>query len=133
MNITPDDITSLKDDEVFVFGSNVAGRHGKGAAKTAMKWGAKYGQGFGIQGRTFAIPTMDAKIRNKLSTAKIETYVQRFIEYAANHPELKFFVTEIGCGLAGWTPKDIAPLFWGCDKMTNVYLPQKFWRILSHD
>jgi hypothetical protein len=132
MNITPDNITSLKDDEVFVFGSNVAGRHGKGAAKTAMKWGAKYGQGFGIQGRTFAIPTMNAKISNKLSIAKIEDYVQRFIEYAANHPELKFFVTEIGCGLAGWTPKDIAPLLWGCDKMTNVYLPQKFWRVLQH-
>ena len=100
-------------------------------AKTAMKWGAKYGQGFGIQGRTFAIPTMTGQFQ-QLSLEKIEDYIQRFIEYATQHPELKFYVTEIGCGLAKFDVKDIAPFFWGCDKMSNVYLPKKFWRVLEH-
>lgn len=110
MNITPDNITELKENEIFVFGANQFGRHGEGAAKTAMKWGAKYGQGFGIQGQTFAIPTMTGQFK-QLSLEKIEDYVQRFIEYAANHPGLKFFVTELGCGLARFDAKDIAPFF----------------------
>ena len=131
MNITPDWIEKLAADEVFVFGSNEAGRHGKGAAKTAMGFGAKYGQGFGPQGNTFAIPTMNASISNKLSVEKIGTYVERFLQYAANHPEKTFLVTEIGCGLAGHSVKDIAKLFWACDQMPNIYLPKKFWRELK--
>jgi hypothetical protein len=132
MNTTPELITELKDDEVFVFGSNLSGHHGAGAAKTAMKWGAKYGQAFGPQGKTFAIPTMNANHSNKLSVEKIGTYVERFMQYAANHPEKKFLVSAVGCGLAGHSHKDIAKLFWGCDKISNIYLPEKFWKVLSH-
>ena len=131
MNITPDWITELKENEIFCFGSNTKGRHGKGSAKLAMKWGAKYGQGFGIQGQTFAIPTMTGHFQ-KLSLEKIKDYCKRFISYAAEHPGLKFYVTEIGCGLAKFDAKDIAPFFAGCDKMSNVYLPKNFWRVLQH-
>jgi hypothetical protein len=130
MRITNDNITSLKDNEVFVFGSNVAGRHGAGAAKTAMKFGAKYGQGFGLQGKTFAIPTVNASISNKLSLDKIQRYVDDFVIFAKWNTDLIFLVTEIGCGLAGWTIKDIAPLFKNSIELENVYLPKKFWRIL---
>lgn len=131
MNITPDNITSIKDNEIFCFGSNTLGHHGKGAAKTAMKWGAKYGQGFGIQGQTFAIPTLDGRFQ-QLSLEKIEGYVKRFVEYATNHPELKFYVTKIGTGLAKFDSKDIAPLFKETLKLNNVFLPKEFLRILSH-
>lgn len=88
MNITPEWIEDLKDDEVFVFGSNEAGRHGKGAAKQAMEFGAKYGQAFGPQGNTFAIPTMNPSISKKLSVEKIGSYVERFIEYASHFASL---------------------------------------------
>lgn len=131
--ITPDYITELEDNQIFCFGSNLAGRHGKGAAKTAMKWGAKYGQGEGIQGRTYGIPTKDASIRITLSVTTIARYVDRFIQYAKDNPNLIFFVTEIGCGLAGLTPKQVAPLFKGSIKIDNIYLPKSFWRILQHE
>lgn len=128
--ITEDEITKLEDNQIFVFGSNESGRHGKGAAKTALKWGAKYGQAEGLQGKTYGIPTMNASIRNKLKVEKIKTYVDRFIEFVKQNPQLTFFVTEIGCGLAGHNIKDIAPLFEDCKDIKNVYLPKKFWRII---
>ena len=131
--ITPDQIDYLKDHEIFVFGSNEAGRHGKGAAKTAMKWGAHYGQAKGLQGKTYAIPTMNASISHKLDITKIKKYVEVFIEFAKERRDLTFFVTEIGCGLAGFSHKDIAPLFEGCKDMLNVYLPAKFRRIIGND
>jgi hypothetical protein len=130
--ITPDNITSLKPNEIFVFGSNDSGRHGKGAAKTAMKWGAIYGQGKGIQGRTYGIPTVNASISNKLSLDKIQAHVDTFIDYASKKTDYIFLVTEIGCGLAGWTVKDIAPLFKDAVGIENIHLPAKFWRVLSH-
>jgi hypothetical protein len=133
MNITPDWITELKDNEIFVFGSNQAGRHGKGAAKLAMKWGAKYGQGFGIAGKTFAIPTMNASVNRTLSIENIKRYVDGFINFVILRPELDFLVTEIGCGLAGLDPKDVAPLFSRCYGMHNVYLPKSFIRVLNHE
>lgn len=124
---TPDFITELRDNEVFVFGSNTAGRHGKGAAKTAMKWGAKYGIGEGLQGNTYALPTVNASITNKLSLEKIKKCVDNFIECAKQNPDKIFLVTEVGCGLAGWTVKDIAPLFENTVDIENIYLPKKFW------
>lgn len=130
--ITEDKITKLKPNEIFVFGSNTAGRHGKGAAKTAMGWGAVYGQGEGLQGRTYGIPTVNAMITNKLSLDKIQGYVDNFIEFAKSQPHMTFLVTEIGCGLAGWEVKDIAPLFKGAVDVQNIHLPKKFWRILNH-
>jgi hypothetical protein len=124
-------ITELKDDEVFVFGSNVSGRHGKGAAKQAVRWGAKYGVGNGLCGKTYGIPTVDKHVKNSLPISSIRLYVNEFIEFATKRKDLEFFVTEIGCGLANYKAKDIAPLFSKCIDLENVYLPKKFINILS--
>jgi len=129
--ITPDNITDLQENDVFVFGSNESGRHGKGAAKTAMKWGAKYGQATGMQGRTYGIPTVNASISRKLAVTTIEKYVYEFIEVAKTMKYKRFLVTEIGCGLAGHTYKDIAPLFADAVQVENIHLPRKFWRVLE--
>lgn len=131
MRVTPDEITKLGETEIFVFGSNQNGRHGKGAAKTALGWGAKWGQAEGLQGRTYGIPTKDASVRRTLSLDEIRPYVDKFIEFAKRSPDLIFLVTEIGCGLAGYKPKDIAPLFEKAVDIENIYLPAKFWHKLS--
>lgn len=131
MRFTPDNITTLGANEVFVFGSNESGRHGKGAAKTAMIWGAVYGQGEGLQGRTYGIPTKDSSIRRTLSQDEIKPYVDRFIQCAIANPHLTFLVTEIGCGLAGLKPKNVAPLFKEAINLSNVALPHRFWRKLT--
>jgi len=130
MNIAPSLITELKENEIFVFGSNEAGIHGAGAAKQALKWGAIYGQGFGLFGQTFAIPTKNKNL-NTLSIGKIGVYVERFIEYTIRSEERIFLVTEIGCGLAYYKPKDIAPLFWGLNNAENIYLPKSFLEVLN--
>lgn len=124
-------ITSLKDNEVFVFGSNDGGRHGKGAAKTAMRWGAKYGQSEGLMGKTYGISTVNASITRRKSLADIQESVDTFIYFAQNKPHLTFLVTEIGCGLAGWTKSDIAPLFKKAISVENIHLPKSFWAILT--
>jgi hypothetical protein len=117
---------------IFVFGSNLAGRHGKGAAKTALQhWGAIYGQGQGLQGSSYAIPTKDAKIRT-LPLTEIAKYVTIFLEFAEQNPEKTFFVTAIGCGLAGYTPAQIAPLF-SVDLPDNVRLPEDFTEWLANN
>ena len=130
MEYTPDNITELKPHEIFVFGSNQSGRHGAGAAKTALGWGAKWGQAEGIQGKTYGIPTKNHSITRTLSIVEIKPYVDRFVEFAANHPQLKFLVTEVGCGLAGLNYKDVAPLFKEAVKLENVVLPKRFLRKL---
>ena len=124
--ISPEVITSLDDDEIFVFGSNLAGNHAGGAARTALKWGAIMGQGAGLQGKTYAIPTMFK------TSEEIEPYVKTFIEYAKRHPEKQFLVTEIGCGIAGFIPEQIAPLFTSVflEDIKNIRLPEKFWTII---
>jgi hypothetical protein len=120
---SPKWIDALHENEIFVFGSNSASFHGGGAAHLAMQWGAVWGQGVGLQGQTYAIPTMfdDA--------AEVKPYVDEFLAFAKAHPELKFLVTEIGCGIAGFTPADIAPLFQPAidENIENVYLPESFW------
>lgn len=116
-------VKELKPNQVFVFGSNEGGRHGRGAAFTAKKWGARNGNGFGHHGQTFAIPTKDRSIKT-LPIGRIRAYVFLFLEYAATHPELEFLVTEIGCGLAGYSPRDIAPMF--LEATENVVLPTSF-------
>lgn len=128
--ITPIVIKSLADNEVFVFGSNEAGRHGLGAAKTAMNFGAKYGKAKGIQGNTYAIPTKDKTIKNSLTLVRIKKYVDEFIIYAKENPNKTFLVTPIGCGLAGYNEKDIAPLFKEAIDVDNIYLPSGFWKLL---
>ena len=125
--ITPENITNIKDNQIFVFGSNLSGRHGKGAAKTALGWGAKWGQAKGLQGRSYGIPTKDASIRRTLSIKEIKPFVDEFIEFAKANENLTFLVTEIGCGLAGLKPKEIAPLFKEAVNVENIHLPARFW------
>lgn len=125
--ITPDNVNRLNENQVFVFGSNLSGRHGKGAAKTALTWGAKYGQAAGLQGRTYGIPTKDASVRRTLSISEIKPFVDEFIDFAKNNPHLTFLVTEIGCGLAGLKPKEVAPLFQNASDIQNIHLPHRFW------
>ena len=123
-------ISALKEEEVFVFGSNESGRHGKGAAKTALKWGAKRGVGEGLSGQTYAIPTKDTKVIT-LSLNKIRKYIARFIEFARENSDSTFLVTEIGCGLAGYSAEDIAPFFSDAIDMENVHMPDSFWKVLG--
>lgn len=125
MNISPNNIKELKQNEIFVFGSNTAGKHGAGAAKQALKFGARYGEGIGRWGRTYAIPTKNTGLKT-LPLKIINEYVAYFIDYAKNLPGNTFLVTPIGCGLAGYTAKDIAPMFKNCLYVDNIYLPEIF-------
>jgi len=129
--ITKPLITKIGLNEVFVFGSNESGIHGAGAARTAMSFGAIRGKGVGHYGNTYAIPTVAKNISGKLPLATIQTYVNDFIEYAKAHPEFKFLVTMIGCGLAGYNISSIAPLFKGAVSVNNIHLPKEFWNVLN--
>jgi hypothetical protein len=118
-------IESLAPHQVFVFGSNAEGMHGAGAARTAHeRFGAVWGQGSGLQGQSYGIDTMSG-----LPT--IEREVATFLAFAAEHPELEFLVTEIGCGIAGFTPAEVAPLFRGAP--ANVRLPERFAAVIDGD
>ena len=127
--ISPRWIDNLEENEIFVFGSNLSGFHGGGAAELAMEWGAVWGQGVGLQGQTYAIPTMQGGIET------IKPYVDDFLSFAKLHHELKFLVTEIGCGIAGFTVKEIAPLFIAAinENIENVYLPKSFYEELQNE
>lgn len=118
---TPDCITSLGPDEIFVFGSNLAGQHCGGAARVARRrFGAVMGQGVGLQGQSYAIPTMQGGVET------IRPYVDEFIRFAVAHPHLKFYVTKIGCGIAGFRTEEIAPLFASALAVPNIILPREF-------
>lgn len=109
---------------IFVFGSNLAGRHGKGAALYAFKnHGAIYGVGIGLQGNSYAIPTKDTRLKT-LPLNIISKYVEEFKDFALNHDELIFQLTPIGCGLAGYKYSDIAPMF--ANSPSNIILPEEF-------
>jgi hypothetical protein len=125
MIYTEEAIYRLRRGEVFVFGSNESGVHGAGAARQALEFGAIYGQGFGMAGHTFAIPTKDWKIE-KLSLEIIKFYVDRFYDFAQSYPEYHYLVTRIGCGLAGYSVKQIAPLFKNFVNLKNISLPKNF-------
>ena len=112
----------FKPNEVLVFGSNLAGMHGGGAARIAhLYFGAVMGNGDGIQGQSYAIPTMQGGVDT------IRPYVDKFIAYAKQHPEQHFLVTRIGCGIAGFSPDEIAPLFAEAAEVENISLPDDFW------
>jgi hypothetical protein len=126
--ISEDNIDWLPEHGVFVFGSNYAGRHGKGAALVAKrKFGARQGQGSGLQGQSYGICTKDDRL-GILPLHRIQVQVERFVRFAEAHPELDFHVTPIGCGLAGYKPREIAPMFRNPPK--NVWLPRSFWAVL---
>lgn len=116
-------ITELQPGEVFVFGSNADGWHAGGAARAALeRFGAVWGEGHGLHGRSYAIDTMSG-------LAVIEEEVATFLEFAAEHPELRFLLTPIGTGIAGYEPEEIAPLFVGAPG--NVVLPREFVSALA--
>lgn len=118
---TPERITELAENEIFVFGSNLAGAHGGGAALLAYRqFGAVWGKGVGLHGRTYAIPTMQGGVKT------IKPYVDEFIRFAKEHPWLTFLVTRIGCGIAGFQDRDIAPLFKAAINVENIILPKGF-------
>lgn len=120
-----EDIATLADNEVFVFGSNLRGLHGAGAAHRAIMFGAVIGQGEGAQGQAYAIPTKNWELET-LNLSSIRAHVATFIEYAKAHDDKTFIVTKIGCGLAGYKPSEIAPLFAEALEMDNVVLPREF-------
>lgn len=114
----------MERNPIFVFGSNLAGIHAGGAARWAHdNRGAEWGVGFGLTGTAFAIPTKDWDIET-LPLADIQKYVRRFLKFAAARPDLSFQLTPIGCGHAGYTPADIAPMF--AQASENVLLPDEF-------
>lgn len=133
-NYSSDWIEELNGNEIFVFGSNLSGIHGASAAKIALnKFGAIFGQGVGIQGKSYAIPTKDVDVATPLDLNTIELHVIDFVLYAAEHLDQKFLVTEIGCGLAGFDVSEIAPLFEDAIDLPNVYLPKRFIDVLKDE
>ena len=123
--ITPEKITRLAPNEVFVFGSNEQGLHHGGAAKVALDhFGAIMGQGVGLQGKSYAIPSTSG-------LASMGEYVKQFCEFAKAHPKMRFLVTPIGCGIAGLQPHDVAPLFADCREIENTTLPESFWNVIG--
>lgn len=138
MNITPQQISNLKPNEIFVFGSNLQGNHAGGAARFAvLKFGAEMGNPIGLQGQSYAIPTLSQAAigipldKLKLPISEIGKYVNEFIGFASQHPDMFFYVTPIGCGIAGFTEEEIAPLFSKCVNMENVALPETFFSVLG--
>ena len=126
--ISSNRITNLAPNEIFVFGSNLQGAHGGGAARFAYNhFGAVWGQGAGLFGQSYAIPTMQGGV------GTIKPYVDDFLQFAIEHSGFDFLVTEIGCGIAGFSPKEIAPLFLKAieNDIGNVYLPESFYRVLE--
>ena len=123
---TPAWIKALKENEVFVFGSNLGGFHAGGAARVALNhFGAVWGQGVGLQGQSYAIPTMHGGVD------VIKPYVDEFIAFARGHRDLKFLVTPIGCGIAGFTIEQIAPLFAAAIDDENIILPEAFVKVIT--
>ena len=123
---TPENITHIAENEIFVFGSNLAEMHGGGAARTALEhFGAVWGTGVGLQGQSYAIPTMHG------GPDAIRPYVDQFIRFAAEHPQYTFLVTRIGCGIAAFSAGDIAPLFAKAIELENVILPKDFVDVIQ--
>lgn len=122
--ITPGRISSLLPGQIFVFGSNCFGHHAGGAARFALDhFGAIWGNGEGLQGQCYAIPTMEGLDSTRQA-------VERFITFAQQHQEYTFLVTPIGCGIAGYTADEIAPFFNGAQRINNIYLPESFLKVL---
>ena len=130
MKFTPENITHLEPNQIFVYGANEKGVHGAGAARLALQWGAKMGQ-YGLVGQTYGIPTKNKKIQT-LPLDKIQVHVHDFLALAFSHTEYEFLVTKIGTGLAGIPISDIAPLFKiiKTGVFDNVILPEEFYNYI---
>jgi hypothetical protein len=130
MKYTPENITHLEPNQIFVYGANAAGIHGAGAAKLALKWGAKMYE-YGLNGQTYGIPTKDRQIYT-LPLDNIQLHVNFFLSFAFSHQEYEFLVTKIGTGLAGIPISDIAPLFKiiKTGVFENVILPEEFYKYI---
>lgn len=123
---SPAIISNLAENEIFVFGSNLEGLHHGGSAQTAFaKFGAQWGVGTGLAGKTYAMPTIHGGVD------EIQPYVDEFIEFARLNPGLRFLVTRIGCGIAGFSDEEIAPLFESATDVENIYLPEIFLEIID--
>ena len=123
--ISPNSIRQLKNKEVFVFGSNIHGMHGGGAARFAYEhFGAEWGVGEGLTGQCYALPTMEG-------SESFRQAVARFIQCAKENPSLTFLVTSVGCGIAGYSEEQVAPWFADASQLDNVYLPDSFWQVLE--
>ena len=123
--VTPTNVTKLEPNEIFVFGSNKMGMHLGGAARYAYEnFGAEWGNGEGLQGRTYALPTMEGK-------DNFVNAVKKFTTFAKEHTELLFLVTPVGCGIAGYTTEEVAPMFLEAASLPNVHLPEDFWRVIQ--
>lgn len=126
MKTTPENITALEPNQIFVFGSNYAGRHGKGAAKLArQKFGAVDGRGTGLMGRSYGIATEGHRLE-VLPLQEIGNQIDGLLEFARTRPELEFLVTKIGCGLAGYSPEEMRGCFAGKRVPDNITLPAEF-------
>ena len=130
MKYTPEKITHLKPNQIFVYGANSCGKHGAGAAKLALRWGAKMGQ-YGLVGQTYGIPTKDHNIRT-LPLDKIQVHVDAFLQLAKALPKYEFLVTKIGTGLASIPISDIAPLFQSIKNFDSkhIILPEEFYKYI---
>ena len=123
--ISSDNIRTLNSDEIFVFGSNRDGQHAGGAAYYAYShFGAEWGEGEGLYGQSYALPTMEGE-------KSFREAVARFITFAEAHQEYTFLVTAVGCGIAGYSTEEVAPFFAAAAKLTNVYLPKSFIQVLE--
>ena len=123
--VTSNHIERLQPNEIFVSAAICPGIMAVAPPLAMNKWGAIWGQGVGLQGQTYGIPTMQGGVET------IRPYVDEFIQFANKHPEMTFLVTEIGCGIAGFTPQEIAPLFAKATTTENIHLPQRFWDLLE--
>lgn len=124
--VTPEKVNKVHNNEVYVFSSNLQGLHNAGTARIAFqRYGAVMGQSVGLQGKCYAIPTLPGE------PGILRPYVDEFLDFARQHPELTFLVTAIGADIAGYTPQDTAPLFRKAVKMPNVNLPQEYWEVLG--
>lgn len=133
MRVTNPNIRKLKPNEVFVFGSNLAGIHGAGAARLAYdNFGAVWGEGEGLRGQSYALPTKDDKLQT-LPLIDVQTGVEIFSDCVEMYPEYDFLITEVGCGLAGFSPKEIAPLFNNFVHLENITMPFRFWQVLLQE
>lgn len=123
--VTPELVESLKPGQVYVYGSDLLGLHvGRTARLAVEKFGAVMGEGSGLWGQSYGIPTMQGPAE------RVKPYVEEFTDFAKYHRDMKFLVTKVGCGIAGFDAREIAPMFKEASELKNVWLPQEFWDVL---